>query len=186
MLIPIGFFGSGAAAGAYELISTTVLGSNTSSVTFTNGSWSTYKHLQIRATARITRSDVNSGSIGLRFNADSGSNYAFHYLQGTGTSVQSGESTTQSQIFAGVTSGGLSGSGVFGATVIDVLDFGGTKNKTIRSFTGTHDGSTNNVALRSGVWLSTAALTSITVSEFSGSYAFLAGSRFSLYGIKGV
>jgi len=41
----------------------------------------------------------------------------------------------------------------------------------------------NNIALKSGLWVNTAAVTSISFANSSGD--MVAGTRFSLYGIKG-
>ena len=78
MLIPIGFFGAGAAAGAYELIETQVLGSDVYSITFSSVP-QTYKHLQIRLTARCTASGSTGDWLSIRFNGDSSGNYGGSY-----------------------------------------------------------------------------------------------------------
>ena len=70
----------------------------------------------------------------------------------------------------------------FGGGVVDILDpYSTTKNKTIRGLGGL---AATNIALRSGSWASTDSVTSITCLPFSGGN-WVAGSRFSLYGIKG-
>jgi cytochrome P450 len=70
----------------------------------------------------------------------------------------------------------------FGAGVVDILDsYSTTKNKTIRAFYGKATAS-NRIALSSGFWNNTAALTQV---RFSAIGSFVTGSRFSLYGIKG-
>ena len=186
MLIPFGFLASaGGAAGSYELISTTLLGSTTASVTFTNGgAWAGYKHLQVRVTGRIATA-AGTGGVDwcLRFNGNASEIYAFHYLNGNGSTVTSFGAGTQNKIvfIASMPSATLA-AGIYNAAVIDILDFAGTKNKTVRSFVGTPGN--NWVALNSGLWESTAALTSLTFFDTSA-LNFAAGSRFSLYGIKG-
>jgi hypothetical protein len=70
----------------------------------------------------------------------------------------------------------------YGAYITDILDFGSTtKNKTIKSLGG-YASTGPYIMIRSGAYLSTSAVTSITITGAGG---FLAGSRFSLYGIKG-
>lgn len=190
MLIPLGILASsgGGAGGSYELISTTILGSTTASVTFdVTGLGSTYKHLQIRYTARGDSGNAYSG-IRYRLNSDSGSNYSTHMLKGDGGSVGSYYTDT----FTGLTTGGyqveMVGNGAtanaFAAGVFDLLDaFSTTKYKTSRAITGRAI-SDSQVALISGSWRNTAAVTSIQVAP-TGSSNFLTGSRFSIYGIKG-
>jgi hypothetical protein len=188
-LIPLGFWaasgaGGGAASAAYELISTTVLGSSQASVTFSGlgTSAAAYKHLQIRATEYY---DAGGFSTTLRFNADTGSNYAYHGLYGNGSSVASGASTSASYMLSNTISVGHTADTndrVVG--IVDILDFASTsKNKTIRAFNGRAGVSSRFVELLSGVWLSTSAVTSITLGV-NGSPLFNTGSRFSLYGLK--
>lgn len=187
MLIPFGVFsaagaGGGGSAGAYELISTTTLGSDTSSVTFSS-IVSTYKQIQIRYAARTDYGN-SFDQIYMRMNADTGANYRDHYLTGTGSAVNSGTSGAN-----GITLGWLAGntatSDAFGAGIVDVLDYvSSSKYTTSRTLAGSNNGATNRVYLQSGLWLNTAAITSLTLLPVYGSN-FKTGSRFSLYGIKG-
>jgi hypothetical protein len=181
-------FGPTGSPAAYELISTTVLGSDTASVTFSGlgTSAAAYKHLQIRYAARST-SISNADNIAIRFNSDSGSNYSYHALYGADTSsaLSMGGS---SQTYAFLPSAGVasnSSANVFGPGIIDVLDFASTtKNKTIRAlagFNGTASANYSRISLSSNVWLSTSAITSITLSN---SVLLTSGSRFSLYGLR--
>ena len=185
MLIPFGIFAAaGAVPGAYELISTTVLGSAASSVTFSSlGDYSsTYKHLQIRSVAKTTTVGDGAEALVLRFNSDSGSNYARHFLSGNGSSVSSGATTSANYVGAGLVTTNSS-IAAFAGNVCDVLDaYSTTKNKTIRTLAG-HPGSLVFIQLLSGVWLNTASITSMTLSPSLGN--FITGSRFSLYGIRG-
>lgn len=182
MLIPLGILASaGGAAAAYELISTTVLGSATSSVTFSS-IVSTYKHLQIRTTYR--RADAGTMLAMLTFNG-SGTGYAWHRLYGTGSAVYSDATTSTTQIltFAGPSSNDTAG--IFMPAIYDVLDYASTtKNTTVRAFTGAEMNSSPDVVmLSSGLWANTSAVTSLTLASLAGNFAI--GSRFSLYGIKG-
>ena len=192
MLIPFGVFsaagaGGGAAAGAYELISTTLISSNTASVTFDLSAYtSTYKHIQIRALARGTATYGHATY--LRFNSDTGTNYSYHNLRANGSSVASVDSTANSTTigaFPSVTgSSGTSGS--FGASIYDIVDaFSTSKNKTVRALYGMADGGSFDyyATLTSGNWRNTAAITSIYLAPETGN--FVNGSRFSIYGIKG-
>lgn len=173
---------SGGAAGAYDLLETTVLGSDTASITFNNlNNYSGYKHLQIRATIRTARS-INGDFHYLRFNGDTGSNYAYHELVGQGSSVTSSASTTQTYVQYSRAPGTTNTASVFAAAVIDILDFSNTsKNTTIRSLAG-YEAATDAISLFSGFWNNTAAVTSITLLQ--PSFNTLSGSRFSLYGVK--
>jgi hypothetical protein len=66
---------------------------------------------------------------------------------------------------------------------MDVLDFSATtKNKTIRTLSGSAASSQPVIQLTSGFQNSTSAITSITILGRDGQVA--QNSRFSLYGIK--
>jgi hypothetical protein len=189
MLIPFGVLSAGAAVGGtYELISSTILGGTAASVTFSNlGDYaSTYKHLQIRAAVRTTNAN-NNGYLGARINADTGSNYNEHQLYtDLANSIAVSTSGAFTTFLIGPVAGGSATANGFGSFVADILDFSSTsKNTTVRSLGGYAQSSANELRLSSGLHRNTAAVTSITILEraFSGSLA--AGSRFSLYGIRG-
>lgn len=175
-----------ATAGSFDLLQTEILTGSQASVTFSDlGDYATagYQHLQIRYAVRSTRSQVNSG-INLRFNADTGTNYIIHGLVGSGSSVSSYSSTGRSN------TGGLpipaanATASAFGGGVYDLLDpFETTKYTTVRGLGGIAS-SFNELQLASGLWLNTAALSSIIFVE-PNSAEFATGSRFSLYGIRG-
>ena len=173
----------GVAAGTYELIESYVLGSSQTSVTFSNlGNYSsTYKHLQLRIVARTDRSGEQGDVLTVRFNADSGSNYAYHYLSGNGSSVVSAASSSQTEMWLWRLAGNTATANSFGGMVIDILDVYATKNKTVRALSGM-TGGLSEVYLGSGLWNSTAAVTSIVLDQLGGN--FVSGSRFSLYGIR--
>jgi hypothetical protein len=182
MLIPLGFLaGSGGGVDTdYELIESVILGSSQSTITFSSlGAYSsTYKHLQIRATARKSNTD-NTQLI--RFNGDTASNYAVHFIYGNGSIVQSASGTSATAIVNYPFAGSGYTANAFGVYVMDILDaFSTTKNKTIRQLSAL---SNTEIQLVSGLWINTASLTSITLTSASGD--LVAGSRFSLYGIKG-
>mgnify|MGYP000308785857 CR=1 FL=1 len=169
-------------AGAYDLLETQTLSTAAASVTFTGlGSYTDYKHLQVRAVGRSSFGSIDF--LDLVVNSDTGSNYARHRLQGNGSSVTSGSGTSQSKLGLGQLNDDNSTANAFTAYVIDVLDFSSTsKNKTFRTLSGRAD-SGNVIMLRSGLYISTNAITDL---EFSSAQSanLLAGSRFSLYGVK--
>jgi len=188
-LIPLGFWAAsgGGAGGGFDLLETTTLTSDASSVTFSGlDAYSGYKHLQIRGTMRSTNADNNREQIRLTFNSSS-TGYAYHSLRGLGSSVLSFASTSTG--FIEIPEAGLhNDSGLldaFGSYVIDILDFANSsKNTTTRGLSGVFGRFDNDgVALSSGLWNNTAAVTSIGMTTGS-STNFITGSRFSLYGVK--
>ena len=186
MPIPLGILaaaGVRAAGGSYELIETITVGSGgAASVTFSNLNTysSTYQHLQLRVVMRGNNPN-QWDTLRFTFNGDTGSNYAFHNLIGNGSSVTSGVATSQPRIQFDGFVGSSASSGIFASGVIDILDpYETNKNKTVRGITGrTAD---TQVGLHSGVWLSTAAISSIALTCFGGTLQQY--SRFSIYGLK--
>ena len=190
MPIPLGILavaGAGAAGGAssFDLLETTVLSSAASSVTFSSlGSYSDYKHLQLRISTRTDRSG-NLSAPTMRLNSDTGSNYAYHLLRGSGSSVLSEGYSSQSSINIPSNSSDYMTANVFSAAVIDILDFSSSSKKTtIRVLGGNPDSNYWNIALQSGLWNNTAAVTSIILEPGFGASNWKASSRFSLYGVK--
>jgi hypothetical protein len=167
----------------FELIQSVILTSDTANVTFSSIPSTPYKHLQLRAVMRSTRAAATD-SLRMSLNGDSGTNYVSHRLVGNGTTVTSAASTGDNIWDIDAFPGNTDTSGSFGLLIMDILDaFNTNKNTTIRHH-ATRIGSANQlVRLTSGLWLSTAAITSITLDQNVGPN-WLAGSRFSLYGIK--
>jgi hypothetical protein len=171
----------------FFLLQTTILNTATSTVTFSGlGSYSQYKHLQLRIVSRRPSggSFLTAGSWGLQFNGDTGSNYSWHRFAGNGTVVSSDGGGPGAygpdNVVHGVPN---SPTGSFGASVTDILDFSSTsKFKTIRVLAGVSDSAELEIDLNSGSWQSLNAITSITIQERWGQFA--ANSRFSLYGIR--
>lgn len=148
----------------------------------------TYQHLQIRG---IVRCDVaTTATFGrMQINSDTGSNYAGHLLFGDGSAATATGSATQTYISSVARIPGTSAtSDVVGAFIIDIHDYANTsKNKTIRTFNGVDSNTANTnyrVQLSSGLWMSTSAITSISLYISSGN--FTTSSSFALYGFKGV
>ncbi len=168
-----------APSGAYDSIATITVGSGgTASVTFSSIP-STYKHLQIRL---IAQSNQSSTSGVMQLNGDTASNYSNHYLSGDGATASAGSLLSSFMYSNYIPSS--SNTNVFGAGVIDILDYADTnKYKTFRSLSGADLNGSGGIALYSGSWRNTAAITSITLTRGVGLMSQY--SSFALYGIKG-
>jgi hypothetical protein len=167
----------------FDLLETTVLGSDTASVTFSSIPTTDYKHLQLRAVMRSTRAAATD-SLRMRLNGDSGTNYASHRLVGNGSTVTSAASTGDNIWDIDAFPGNTDTTGSFGLFVMDITDaFDTNKYKTIRHYAARIGPANQLVRLTSGLWLSTSAITSISLDQNVGPN-WLAGSRFSLYGVK--
>lgn len=169
----------------YELIERITVGSGgSSSVTFSSIP-QTYRHLQLRAAAKTNRSD-NQDIICMRYNSDTGSNYAYHILYGNGSSAGADSNTSTGTPWSGIIAGQTDAANMFGAVITDILDYARTdRYKTMRSLNGTDQNSTaGRIYFSSNLWQSTSAISTLTVTPVYGT-SFSQYSNFALYGIKG-
>jgi hypothetical protein len=175
-LRPYGFTTGGAGGNALTLISTAYGTGSSGTITFSSIP-STYKHLQIRA---VARSDYSAAvNVKATFNSDTAANYAHHGLYGTGSSVASFGSTSQTSVIAAEASSTAESANIHYVAITDILDYANTsKFKTIRGLMGQ-----SLIIMRSGLWQSTSAISSITLTAAFGN--FTTASRFSLYGVLG-
>jgi hypothetical protein len=144
-----------------------------------------YKHLQIRGLARSTITGDDDADFLVTFNSDTAANYSIHALRGSGSSVASTgtASTTAITIFrAGRRD--TSSANTLGASIINIHDYSLTsKNKTLSAFAGNDDNdTTGDVALSTGSWMSTSAITSIEIKLASNNWT--TQTQFALYGIN--
>lgn len=169
---------------AYEWLESVILTGTQATFSFSNLNstyGSTYQHLQLRGTMRTNRASQPFDTILFRYNSDAGT-YANHRLRGDGSSVTSTSASPDTRNFIGdAVPASTSTANIFGAFVLDILDpFETTKNTTYRLLYGVNAGS-QVIDLSSGVWVNSAAITSI---EFDAIGDFIAGTRVSLYGLR--
>ena len=147
---------------------------------------STYKHLQVRALIRGTAS-ASAISANMQFNSDTGSNYSYHELYGSGAGGgQASAGANQTRFFLhGNAPAATALASSFGVAVMDILDYTNTsKYKTARCLNGMDvNGSGGYILVDSGSWQNTNAISSIQITPNSGNFAQY--SQFALYGIKG-
>jgi hypothetical protein len=161
----------------YEPIATTTLSTTATSVSFSSISGS-YTDLVL-----VVRASVDSGDdLRFRINDDTGTNYSYTTLYGTGSAAGSTRGSNQS---SGNSSyyGGVSTTLGNSVQILHFLNYSNTTtNKTILS-RANQAGS--GVDANVNLWRSTSAITKITLakgSSFGGT--FQSGSTFTLYGVK--
>jgi hypothetical protein len=168
----------------YDFESIATITGNGSASTFTFSSIpSGYTHLQIRLIARGVRA-FTTEQFAIRFNGDTGNNYAYHKLVGDGVSLIASATTSTNIIYPFAFPAATATANCFTAGIIDIYDFASTnKTKTIRALGGYDigSGSPSEDNVSSGFWNNTAAITSVTVRSNG---AFTTTSQFALYGIK--
>jgi hypothetical protein len=181
--------GGGAGPTDFDLLSTTSLTSSSSTITFTGlQSFTDYKHLQLRMVVHGVGAHDESDWY-FRVNGDSAASYTRRAVRTVGfspTAVSHTYSTgTEMAIFSGVL-GDNQGTGAFSMAVMDIYDFRtNSKNQSFRSMMG-HSGSTHDqVGMASSMYGETNAAVNSISTFLQSSRSFAAGSRFSLYGIKG-
>ena len=180
----LGIWASGAQpaanAGSFESIATVTVGSGgASSMEFTSIP-STYTHLQIRMLGRKAGSNDNAN---FQFNSDTGSNYAWHYFAGDGSSVFAGSLANASNSVFAVIPISTDTANCFGGIILDILDYANTnKYKTTRSLSGNDRNGSGGFFMLSGLWRSTSAITSIKINAPTSDFAQY--TTAALYGIK--
>ena len=152
---------------------------------------STYTHLQIRMIAKSQRVNTYGSTVWAYFNGDyapsSPTNYVFHFLTGDGATASAGaypNTNVNYSVVAGQAMG-TNSTNIATVSVLDILDYKNTsKYKTARTIYGEDTNGAGEMTIASGVWLNTAAITSIRV-QVDNSYNFAQYSSIALYGIKG-
>ena len=170
---------------SYESIATvTVGGGGSSSISFSSIP-STFTHLQIRLLARTNDTDAGLDYAKLRFNSDSGANYALHQFFGPGATVTSFGNASQNEIWVQRMANDYLTAGMFAGSIVDILDYANTsKYKTTRGLGGVDGNGSGRIYFSSGLWQNTNAISSLVITPGSGT-TFLQYSQFALYGIKG-
>ena len=176
-------WGSFSLSTSFESIATAYPDTN-QSVTFSSIP-QTFSHLQLRCSVRGN----DAGTIDtwfLRFNglAPSGG-YATNFLRGDSASITS-FTGGDNYMNLGNPGGQGNNSNVFGAFVIDILDYTNTnKYKTIKNFGGFETNTIGRSFLTSGLLTTTTnAITQIDLSGLAG--GFVDRTKIALYGIKAV
>jgi hypothetical protein len=160
-----------AAGSTYTPIATTTLGSATSSYTFSSIP-STYTDLVMASQVQL---DTAGGySMGMRFNSDSGSNYSYTYILGTGSVAASSRGTSQTSATYG------NGATGWGTSIVNIMNYSNTT--TYKTCVARNGQAGDVVQAYVNLWRNTAAINSINIISQSGSN-FVAGTTFTLYGI---
>jgi hypothetical protein len=155
----------------YEPIATQTLGSATATVTFSSIP-GTYTDLILIANVKRTA----GSDIEIQLNGDTGSNYSFTYLYGTGSATGSGRASDQTKGNIG-----YSGTTSFTTQIVQFMNYSNTT--TNKTFIGRNSpADAGDVSTLVNLYRSTSAITSILLDPNSGNLD--TGSTFTLYGIK--
>jgi hypothetical protein len=165
------------AGNTYEAIATQTLGSAAATVTFSSIP-QTYTDLVLvlNATSSTTANSY------VRINSDSGANYSWNVLYGSGSVAGTDRAGSVSN---GVLMDyyGYPTSTIPNVNIIQFMNYSNTT--TFKTVLGRANQATTSggIDLITSMWRSTAAITELTL-RFTGSQTWSTGSTFSLYGIK--
>ena len=158
----------------YDKIAAYTVPSSTASYTFSTIS-SAYTDLVLIATSA---SSLGTGyGLRMRFNSDSGSNYSWTHLYGTGSAAGSNRGTSDSSILIGYSPAAIGGNTV----IVNVQNY--SNSTTYKTSIARASEADYRVGAMAGLWRNTAAITSLTLLDEGGGN-LLTGSTFTLYGIK--
>jgi hypothetical protein len=169
------------AGATYEPIATYTVGSNVASYSVTSIP-GTYTDLKVVINARSTLSPSQDSLWSITFNSDSGSNYSSTLIRGTGYAASSLSQTnvTAARIGWALTVG--AGSNMYSSIILDCFNYAGSTNKTFLSTNTADFGNAGNVSRIVGLWRSTSAITSFTITDNNAANIAI-GTTITLYGI---
>jgi hypothetical protein len=162
------------ATNTYVALDTQTLSSSATSVTFSSIPQG-YTDLVLVCSVRVTSA---TDDFNIQFNGENtGTNYSFTQLTGTGSAASSGRASNSNQFRL---ADYMPNSTLYGTIISHIQNYSNTTTyKTVLSRWGAADNATGaNV----GTWRNTAAITSIRLAEGSN-LNLIAGSTFTLYGI---
>lgn len=175
-----------------QLITTTTLGADTSSITFSNLDTvaSEYKHLRVVLTGRAGTNSTGQ-SINLKINGSTSSIYnsqSFYAFSGASNRTWIYINQPDTQSYIGGCEGQTAYPSIFQPNIYEFPNFSSTSiNKYYQCLGGCAIGpdvanGSSNVSFNNGMWASTAAITTI---QFVLATNFKSGTRASLYGLRG-
>ena len=159
----------------YEPIATQTLGSATATVTFSSISGS---YTDLVLICQVQRSTATGTYLQMRFNSDSGSNYSTTILYGSGSTAGSWRDSNRTDInldyYAAPTNSSWS------IRNINIMNYSNTT--TYKTVLNRANDATQGTDTGVHLWRATSAITSLVLTMPSNN--FIAGSTFTLYGIK--
>lgn len=170
-------------ANTYTLISSVTVGSGGSSSIAFSSIPSTYTDLCLVLSLRQDQTASNDGQIpAIQFNGSS-SNFSSRTLRGTGSAASSFSATTNILTYGSDPSDFTSNT--FANTQVYIPNYTSSNNKSFSLDGVTENNATSaQAALQANLWSQTAAITSITLSPFTGGGLFVQYSTAYLYGIS--
>lgn len=171
--------GAGTASG-WQLIAETVTAASAGSVAFSSIP-STFRDLRLVVRGRGTQV-ANNINMGFQINGDTAANYNRQFIDANVAALSTGSLSAAGEVFMGKLSAASATANYAGVCEAIIYDYRGTTFfKIINTFSyGPVAAATQELVMQGNIWLSTAAITSLSVFPDLG--AFVNGSVVSLYG----
>ncbi len=128
----------------------------------------------------VSAATATEGNFFVRVNSDSGNNYAYVNMRGSGGGAQSSSAGSASGFITNFTTGQTAGE--VGTNVYDFFDYAQTDKQKSVLVRNNHTGEVGALA---GRWANTSAIISVTIYGNTPSGNFSAGSTFNLFGVIG-
>lgn len=159
----------------------TVGASGAANIEFTNIP-QTFTDLKLVVSGRTTQGNVYGGGA-LQFNSDTGSNYRWRRIYGSGSSAASDNSTSATSITNWDIVGANATASVFSNIELYVFNYTLSNQKPVSiEYVGENNATEAYLGLVVGLWTGTAAITSIKIYSNGGNLVQF--SSATLYGIK--
>lgn len=158
----------------YEPIATTTLGSAASTITFSSIPAS-YTDLRLVLLLRSAATQY----VTFRLNGDTGSNYSYTWMDGSGSAVASGRGTNDSLAYISQRTI-TNGQNAF--FTLDLFSYAGNTNKTILTTNNQDENGSGFVGTQVVLYRNTSAIN--TINLISGVSIYGVGTTATLYGIK--
>ena len=171
-------------ANTYTLIASSTVGSGgVADITF-SAIPSTYTDLSLIVSARSVFGPTVYEDLRLEFNGSGGTAYSTRMVYGDGSSANSASTSSNAKIFWSFFSSDAATANTFGSIQIYIPNYAGSNYKSISSDSAAETNATATVmALASGLWSDTAAITSIKMTT-SGAVNLMQYTTAYLYGIS--
>lgn len=168
----------------YRIASTTVTSSTATDITFSNIPQG-YRDLKLVVSGRTNLAGSTTASGGMYINSLSTDN-SYRYLVGNGSTVGSGNNSSQADFYFGELDGASATANTFSNSEIYIPNYTSSNQKSFSADSvAENNGTACNLQIGAGLSTKTAAVTSITIRGFggSGSGSLVQNTTAILYGI---
>ena len=166
----------------YVLLERIELNASAASVTFSNIPQTGYTDLKVVINGRSNRATEIRDEIFVRFNGDSGANYSYKTIRGSGSAAISQTASGTNQLSRNDVPASGATSNTFGNHEIYIPNAFGSTQKSVSIDSVMENNATESyMYMMAGLWSGTASITSVTISPEVSTW--VTNSTFSLYGL---